>query len=369
MGPQISEKQRERVLGYIEMGVDEGATLALGGGRPEGPDKGWFVEPTLFTDVDNSMTIAQEEIFGPVLAVIPFEDDDDAVRIANESVYGLGGAHLLRIATSARWRVARRVRTGSLSIERRRRLRRRPPLRRLQGERRRTPERHRRLRPVPRDQVAGLAGRLSAHAARSSPPTRSSSATPRPGSSPSTCPSASCAACVTTRPGSTDAYWRQGAELGWTSLLVAEAHGGGSISGDGLVDLTLVADEFGRHAAPGPLVPTNVVAAALSEVDGDRWADVLAGLLAGTSSPPGARPSPPRRRAGHRRARGPRRRRRAWCSTASSARSSPPSRPTTCSSPAAPATGSPRCWCPADAPGVSIDADAHGRPHPPLRAW
>ena len=80
-----------------------------------------------------------------------------------------------------------------------------------------------------------------------------------------------------------DRYWRQGAELGWTSLLVAEEHGGGSISGDGLGDLALVADEFGRHAAPGPLVPTNVVAGALSNLGADRHGDLLAGLLNGTS--------------------------------------------------------------------------------------
>ena len=79
-----------------------------------------------------------------------------------------------------------------------------------------------------------------------------------------------------------EAYWRQGAELGWTSLLVDEANGGGSISGTGLVDLTLVAHEFGRHAAPGPLAGTNVVAATLSEIGGDRHADTLAGLLDGS---------------------------------------------------------------------------------------
>jgi alkylation response protein AidB-like acyl-CoA dehydrogenase len=78
-------------------------------------------------------------------------------------------------------------------------------------------------------------------------------------------------------------YWKLGAELGWTSLLVDEAHGGGSISGDGLADLTLVADQFGRHAAPGPLVPTNVVAGAASEMASVHHADLLAGLLAGTS--------------------------------------------------------------------------------------
>ncbi len=78
-------------------------------------------------------------------------------------------------------------------------------------------------------------------------------------------------------------YWEHGAELGWTSLLVTEERGGGSISGDGLGDLALVADAFGRHAAPGPLVPTNIVAGALSDQGGDRHAALLAGLLAGTS--------------------------------------------------------------------------------------
>jgi aldehyde dehydrogenase (NAD+) len=115
MGPLISEKQRSRVLGYIERGISEGATLALGGGRPEDQPRGWFVEPTLFTDVDNSMTIAREEIFGPVLVVIPFEDDDDAVRIANDSDYGLGGAVISNSLDRA-LAVAGRVRTGVLSI-------------------------------------------------------------------------------------------------------------------------------------------------------------------------------------------------------------------------------------------------------------
>ena len=85
-------------------------------------------------------------------------------------------------------------------------------------------------------------------------------------------------------PGGFDAdHWRRGAELGWTSLLVGEEHGGGSISGDGLVDLTLVAHEFGRHAAPGPLAPTNVVASALSTTGAAAPADLLAGVLAGTA--------------------------------------------------------------------------------------
>jgi aldehyde dehydrogenase (NAD+) len=115
MGPVISEKQRTRILGYIEKGVAEGATLALGGGRPPQYDKGWYVEPTLFTDVDNSMTIAQEEIFGPVLVAIPFEDDDDAVRIANDSVYGLAGG-VYSASFERAEAVARRVRTGVMSI-------------------------------------------------------------------------------------------------------------------------------------------------------------------------------------------------------------------------------------------------------------
>ena len=115
MGPLISEKQRTRVLGYIEKGVADGATLALGGGRPKDIEKGWFVEPTLFTDVDNAMTIAREEIFGPVLVTIPYEDDDDAVRIANDSEYGLGGA-IYSGSIDRALAVSRRIRTGSLNI-------------------------------------------------------------------------------------------------------------------------------------------------------------------------------------------------------------------------------------------------------------
>jgi aldehyde dehydrogenase (NAD+) len=115
MGPLISAKQRDRVLGYIKKGVDEGATLAMGGGRPEKFPKGFFVEPTLFTDVDNSMAIAQEEIFGPVLVVIPFEDDDDAVRIANDSVYGLAGG-VVSASVERGLKVADRIRTGVIGV-------------------------------------------------------------------------------------------------------------------------------------------------------------------------------------------------------------------------------------------------------------
>ena len=115
-GPVISSKQRDRVLGYIQKGIDEGATLFAGGTeRPAGLEKGWFVQPTVFTDVDNSMTIAQEEIFGPVLCVIPFDTDDDAIRIANDSAYGLAG-NVMSGSLERAQAVARRIRTGVLGV-------------------------------------------------------------------------------------------------------------------------------------------------------------------------------------------------------------------------------------------------------------
>jgi aldehyde dehydrogenase (NAD+) len=115
MGPLINAKQRERVLGYIEKGKAEGAKCVAGGGRPAQLSKGYFVEPTLFVDVDPDATIAQEEIFGPVLSVIPYDTEEDAVRIANHSRYGLSGsvfAGTLERAMS----VAKRIRTGTLSL-------------------------------------------------------------------------------------------------------------------------------------------------------------------------------------------------------------------------------------------------------------
>ncbi len=115
VGPLVAERQRDRVLGYIEKGRGEGAKLAVGGGRPAGLDRGWFVEPTLFVDVDNDMTIAREEIFGPVLAVLPYDDPDDAVRIANDSDYGLSGS-VWTSDVEAGIDVARRVRTGTYGI-------------------------------------------------------------------------------------------------------------------------------------------------------------------------------------------------------------------------------------------------------------
>ena len=115
IGPLVSERQRDRVERYIAKGRSDGARLVTGGGRPADLDRGWFVEPTIFADVDNNSTIAQEEIFGPVLSVIQYTDEDDAIRIANDSDYGLGGS--VWTADPARARaVVRRVRTGTMGI-------------------------------------------------------------------------------------------------------------------------------------------------------------------------------------------------------------------------------------------------------------
>ena len=115
IGPLVSQRQRDRVEGYIAKGNSDGARLVAGGGRPAGLDKGWFVEPTVFADVDNKSTIAQEEIFGPVLSVIAYTDVDDAIRIANDSDYGLGGSVWTTDPERART-VVRRVRTGTMGI-------------------------------------------------------------------------------------------------------------------------------------------------------------------------------------------------------------------------------------------------------------
>lgn len=117
MGPVISAKQRDQILGYIKSGKSEGARIATGGGSPATPglEKGFFVEPTIFTGVTNSMTIAQEEIFGPVLSVIKYSNTNNAIRMANDSMYGLGGGVWSRDNDKA-MHVAKQLRTGTVWI-------------------------------------------------------------------------------------------------------------------------------------------------------------------------------------------------------------------------------------------------------------
>jgi aldehyde dehydrogenase (NAD+) len=115
LGPLVAERQRDRVEEYIRIGKEEGAHVATGGGRPKHLDHGWYVEPTLFTGVRNDMRIAREEIFGPVVCVIPFDSIDEAVDIANDTEYGLSGAVYARDEELAR-SIARRIRTGQVAI-------------------------------------------------------------------------------------------------------------------------------------------------------------------------------------------------------------------------------------------------------------
>jgi aldehyde dehydrogenase (NAD+) len=114
-GPMASATHLERVRGYVELGRQSSARLVTGGGTPAGLDAGWFIEPTVFADVDNADRLAREEVFGPVITVIPFDDDDDAVRIANDSDYGLGGSVWSNDEDRA-LAVARRVRTGTVGL-------------------------------------------------------------------------------------------------------------------------------------------------------------------------------------------------------------------------------------------------------------
>jgi aldehyde dehydrogenase (NAD+) len=116
MGPAVSEAQWNKIQDLIQAGIDEGATLVTGGaGRPEGLDKGYFVKPTVFADVTNDMTIAREEIFGPVLSILPYDDEDEAIRIANDTPYGLSGYVSCADLDRARG-IAARLRTGMVHI-------------------------------------------------------------------------------------------------------------------------------------------------------------------------------------------------------------------------------------------------------------
>jgi aldehyde dehydrogenase (NAD+) len=116
IGPMVSQRQWERVQSYIQRGIDEGARLIAGGpGRPDGLPDGYYVKPTLFADVTNDVTIAREEIFGPVLSVITYRDDDDAVRIANDTTYGLH-AYIFGTDPERAYRVASRIEAGRVAI-------------------------------------------------------------------------------------------------------------------------------------------------------------------------------------------------------------------------------------------------------------
>lgn len=115
VGPMVSERQRDRVEGYIAKGRSEGGRITAGGARPGGLDRGWFLEPTIFADVDNTATVSREEIFGPVLSLIPYTDEDDAVAIANDSIYGLGGSVWSSDPERAT-AVARRIHSGTVGV-------------------------------------------------------------------------------------------------------------------------------------------------------------------------------------------------------------------------------------------------------------
>ncbi len=116
LGPLVSAVQRDRVRGYIKKGIEEGAKLVVGGAdAPEGLDKGFYIQPTVFSDVTRDMTIAKEEIFGPVLSIIPYDTEEEAIEIANDTPYGLAGA-VWSADTARAERVARQMRTGQVDI-------------------------------------------------------------------------------------------------------------------------------------------------------------------------------------------------------------------------------------------------------------
>jgi aldehyde dehydrogenase (NAD+) len=116
LGPLVSKAQQDRVRGYINTGIEEGATLIVGGAeQPEGLETGFFVQPTVFSNVTNDMTIAQEEIFGPVLSIIPVDSEEEAIAVANDTIYGLAGAVWAGDKDHAQ-AVARRIRTGQVEV-------------------------------------------------------------------------------------------------------------------------------------------------------------------------------------------------------------------------------------------------------------
>jgi aldehyde dehydrogenase (NAD+) len=115
MGPLITQQQREKVAGYVDRAVSEGAKAVCGGRAPEHLPKGYYYEPTLLSGVDENAAVAQDELFGPVLVVLPHDGDDDAVRVANNSIYGLSGA-VLSADTERAKSVARRIRSGTMSV-------------------------------------------------------------------------------------------------------------------------------------------------------------------------------------------------------------------------------------------------------------
>ncbi|MEM7466559.1 MAG: aldehyde dehydrogenase family protein [Pseudomonadota bacterium] len=116
LGPLVSDVQRDRVRGFIEKGIEEGARVVIGGPEtPEGLEQGYYVKPTIFADVNNDMTIAREEIFGPVMCIIPYDDEEEAIQIANDTIYGLGGQVWAGDQERA-VRVAKQLRTGQISV-------------------------------------------------------------------------------------------------------------------------------------------------------------------------------------------------------------------------------------------------------------
>jgi betaine-aldehyde dehydrogenase len=116
VGPLVARRQQERVEKYIALGQEEGARVVVGGsGRPPGLEKGWYVQPTVFAGAHNDMRIAREEIFGPVIAVIPYDDEEEAVRLANDSDYGLAGS-VWTADPAHGLDVARKVRTGTYAV-------------------------------------------------------------------------------------------------------------------------------------------------------------------------------------------------------------------------------------------------------------